>query len=378
MKWIAMCAATMLTTTAWTAAAQQAGNDYDVIFADAPQTPRVEQGVLIGLQSYLEQSIAVGAFGTILTRQGNEDWQQQSVPTSVLLTAAHYVDANTIWVSGHDGVLLLSEDAGQSWTRMLDGYELLEKELVWLEEREAYLSAAMENAEDEEEAFEYEFLLDELSFQVQATEVQQDVGPTKPLFDVHFIDQSHGFAVGAYGLVLETRDGGSQWAVVSERLENPTAYHLNKIVANEDGDIFIIAEAGQLFRSDDEGQTFELLDSPYHGSLFGGLFDQQGRLWIYGLRGNVFVSSDNGDSFDEVEANTRYNLNSGTMMADGTIVLAGHSGTLLFIDPQTLEAERHEHSSNVPLSGVLQHAGNELTLTGRSGLLQFMYPAVAR
>lgn len=378
MKWIAMCAATVLTTASWMAAAEQAGDDYDVIFADAPQTARAEQGVMIGIQRYLNHSIAVGAFGTILTREGNDDWQQQEVPTSVLLTSAYYVDANTIWVSGHDGVLLLSEDGGQSWSRMLDGYDLLTKELAWLEQRETFLTDAMENAEDEEEAYEYEFLLDELSFQVQATEIQQEVGPTKPLFDVYFIDNNRGFAVGAYGLLLETLNAGADWNVVSERLDNPTAYHLNKIVAADDGAIFIIAEAGQLFRSDDDGQSFESLDSPYHGSLFGGLFDQQGRLWIYGLRGNIFVSSNNGDSFERVDAGTRYNVNSGTVMADGTVVLAGHSGTLLFIDPQTLTAERYEHSSNVPLSGVLQDTGNELILASRSGLLQFLYPAGTR
>jgi photosystem II stability/assembly factor-like uncharacterized protein len=376
MKWIALCAA-MLTAASFTAQAEPNGSDYDVIFEPSPQAPRAEQGVLIGLQQYLDRSIAVGAFGTILLRQGTEDWRQVEVPTSVLLTSVQYVDANTLWVSGHDGVLLKSEDGGETWQRMMDGYQLLDLELPWLEAREAYLLDAIENADDDEMAFEYEYLLDELSFQMQAAEIQQDVGPTKPFLDVYFIDTMHGFAIGAYGTVIETLDGGDTWEVVSERLDNPTAYHLNKMIANDAGSLFIIAEAGMLFRSDDDGQTWDLLDSPYHGSLFGGLFDHQDRFWVYGLRGNVFVSDDNGDTFTEVEANTRYNLNTGTVMADGTVVLAGHSGTLIFFDPETLQGRRYEHSSNTPISGVFQQAGNELTLVGRGGLLQFMYPAVA-
>ena len=376
MKWIAICTA-VLSVATFSASAQPAGDDYDVIFAPSPQAQRAEQGVIIGLQRYLDQTIAVGAFGTILTRQGNDDWVQAEVPTSVLLTSVHYVDANTIWATGHDGVLLRSQDAGQSWQRMMDGYRLLEKELLWLEEREAYLTTRLDEAEDDDEAFDYEYLLDELSFQIDAAGIQQDVGPTKPFLDILFLDQDHGFAIGAYGLVLETQDGGEDWTVVNERLENPTAYHLNKLIANEDGELFIIGEAGQLFRSDDRGMNWEQLDSPYHGSLFGGLFDQQGRMWIYGLRGNVFVSDDNGDSFQSVDANTRYNLNSGTVMADGTVVLAGHSGTLVFFAADSLQAQRFEHSSNVPLSGLLQNAGNELILVGRGGIMQFMYPAVA-
>lgn len=376
MKWIAICTAVFSLVT-FSVTAQSSADDYDVIFAPSPQAPQAEHGVMNGLQRYSNQTIAVGAFGTILTRQGNEAWIQADVPTSVLLTAVHYVDAETIWATGHDGVLLRSTDAGQNWTRMLDGYQLLELELAWLEEREAYLEARIDEAEDDEEAFEYEFLLDELSFQIQAAAIQQDVGPTKPFLDILFIDENHGFAVGAYGLLLETLDSGESWALVNERLENPIAYHLNKLVANEAGDLFVIGEAGQMFRSQDAGQNWDLLDSPYHGSLFGGLFDQQGRLWVYGLRGNVFVSDDNGDTFTAVDADTRYNLNSGTVMADGTVVLAGHSGTLVFFAEGTLQAQRYEHSSNVPLSGVLQHTGNELTLIGRGGIMQFMYPAVA-
>lgn len=376
MKWIAICTA-LLASASFGAHAEQAGDDYDVIFAPSPQAPLAEHGVMIGVERYLDQTIVVGAFGTILTRQGTDDWKQAEVPTSVLLTAVHYIDANHIWASGHDGVLLRSSDAGQTWERMLDGYQLLEKELEWLEQREAYLTARIDDAEDDEEAFEYEFLLDELSFQIQAAEIQQDVGPTKPIMDVRFVNQDHGFAIGAFGLLLETEDGGEQWNVVTERLDNPTAYHLNKIISNDDGDLFVIAEAGQLFRSTDQGQSWDTLDSPYHGSFFGGLFDQQGRLWVYGLRGNVFISEDNGDTFDSLNVETRYNLNSGTVMADGTVVLAGHSGTIVFFNADTLEAERFEHSSNVPLSGVLQNAGNELTLVGRGGVMQFMYPAVA-
>ena len=376
MKWIAIFTA-LLATSTFSVNAQQAGDDYDVIFAPAPQAPLAQQGVMIGVERHQNQTIAVGAFGTILVRQGNDEWQQAEVPTSVLLTAVHYVDANHIWATGHDGVILRSEDGGATWERMLDGYQLLDMELAWLAQREAYLTTQMEAADDPDVAYDYEYLLEELSFQMQAAEIQQEVGPTKPIFDIRFVDSNRGYAIGAFGLLLETRDSGETWSVVTERLDNPMGFHLNKLIANAAGDLFIIAEAGQLFRSTDAGANWELLDSPYHGSLFGGLFDQQGRMWVYGLRGNVFVSDDNGDSFEVVDADTRYNLNSGTVMEDGTVVLVGHSGTLVFFDPETLSAERFEHSSNVPLSGVLQDAGNEFILIGRGGVMQFMYPAAS-
>jgi photosystem II stability/assembly factor-like uncharacterized protein len=376
MKWIALCAA-MLSATSISANADEQSSDYDVIFAPSPQVEAADQAVLIGIERYLTKSIAVGAFGTILIREGTDEWQQVEVPTSVLLTGVSFADADHIWVSGHDGVILRSTDGGESWARIMDGFELLEQEYPWLLERQETLQVQLENTEDEDEAYEIEYLLDELSFQIQAAEIQQEVGPTKPFLDIHFLDPDHGFAIGAYGTFLETHDGGDSWDIINDRLQNPTAFHLNQMINNEEGDLFIIGEAGQLFRSEDDGQTWTMLDSPYPGSFFGGLFDQQGRLWVYGLRGNVYISDDNGDSFRQIEAPTRYNLNSGIVLADGTVVLAGHSGTLVFYDADTLEAERYEHRSSTPLSGLLQNAGNELALVGRAGLLQFMYPAAA-
>ncbi|RUO25610.1 hypothetical protein CWE09_02445 [Aliidiomarina minuta] len=378
MRMIALLVALVAGVSLQTVAAtnESENNQYDVIYEPSPQVPNAQQAVFTNIASYLDHSIAVGAFGTILIREGGGDWQQVEVPTSVLLTSISYADANHIWVSGHDGVILRSQDAGASWQRIMDGYELLEMEYPWLQEREQELQQAIENAEDEDEAYEYEYLLDELSFMIQAAEIQFDVGPTKPFLDVHFIDVETGFALGAYGTLLRTTDAGNSWEILNDRLENPRGFHLNKMIHNDQGDLFIIGEAGLLFRSQDQGSNWDLLDSPYHGSLFGGLFDQQGRLWVYGLRGNVFISEDDGESFTSVEASTRYNINSGTVMADGTIVLAGHSGTLLFIDPQDLSVQRFEHISNTVLAGIMQDRGNELALVGRAGLLQFLYPAV--
>lgn len=378
MRMIALMVALTAGLCLQTAAAtnEAADNQYDVIFEPSPQMPNAQQAVLTSIASYLDHSIAVGAFGTILIRQGEGDWQQAEVPTSVMLTSISYADANHIWVSGHDGVILRSQDAGESWHRIMDGYQLLEMEYPWLQQREQQLQQAIENAEDEDEAYEYEYMLDELSFMIQAAEIQFEVGPTKPFLDVHFTDVETGFALGAYGTLLRTTDAGDSWEILNDQLENPGGFHLNKMINNEQGDLFIIGEAGLLFRSQDNGNSWDSLDSPYHGSLFGGLFDQQERLWIYGLRGNVFFSEDDGDSFTAFEVPTRYNVNSGTVMADGTIVLAGHSGTLLFIDSQDLSVQRFEHISNTVLAGLQQDRGNELALVGRAGLLQFLYPAV--
>lgn len=349
---------------------------YDPLFTPAPQARLAEQALLVGMDSHNGQLIAVGALGTIVIHHEASGWVQQRVPTSVLLTAVQVVDEEHIWAVGHEGVILQSTDGGVTWEFRMDGHRLLEKEYEWLQEREIYLEDAIAETDDEFEREELEFALDELGFHIGGAEIQFDVGPTKPFLDVHFFNREVGLAVGAYGTIVRTVDGGASWDVINAAIDNVVGYHPNKLVTSPDGTLILVGESGLLARSEDQGETFEMLDSPYHGSLFGALYDAQGQLWIYGLRGNVFVSDDDGESFLQVPTNTRYNINSGTVLSDGRVVLVGHSGVILVIDPDTYDVTLFSHESNVPLSSVRETTNNTLILTGRAGVQTFQLPAV--
>lgn len=354
-----------------------ATESFNPLRAAAPQAARAEQGLLIDIAQVGSQLYAVGDHGIILTATLGERWQQLDVPTSMLLTAVSVIDDNRIWAAGHQGVLLRSENAGENWEVVLDGEQLLALEWEWLQQKQADLEAAIEAAEDEFEIEELEFELDELFFHIGGAEIQFDVGPTKPFLDVHFFDQNIGLAVGAFGTIVRTTDGGATWMVMNDAIDNITGYHINKLVEGPNQRLLLVGESGLLAVSDDLGETFTMLDSPYHGSLFGAVYDQQERLWVYGLRGNLFVSED-GENFAAVATNTRYNLNGATVLADGRLVFAGHAGTLVLVNPDTLAVELFNHPSGAPISNVQQGVGNELILVGRAGVQTFALPVSSR
>ncbi|RUO38424.1 hypothetical protein CWE13_01935 [Aliidiomarina shirensis] len=350
---------------------------YDPLFTPSPTAPRATQGLLVGAEKFGQKFVVVGDYGTILTGSNNTEWQQSNVPTSVLLTSVSVVDEQYMWAAGHQGALLRSTDGGQEWSMMMDGHQLLELEYAWLQQKEEELIAAIENAEDDYEAEELEYALDELSFQMGGAEIQYEVGPTKPFLDVHFFNREVGLAVGAYGTILRTTDGGQTWRVENDAIDNVIGYHINKLVPGPDQSLILIGEAGLLARSDDMGASFEMLDSPYHGSLFGALFDDSGNLWVYGLRGNVFVSED-GYSFEAIDVDTRYNLNGGLALSDGRIVLVGHAGVMAVIEPDTMDIDIFSHPSGSPISDIQQGIGNEVILLGRAGLQTFALPAASQ
>jgi photosystem II stability/assembly factor-like uncharacterized protein len=163
----------------------------------------------------------------------------------------------------------------------------------------------------------------------------EDLKRESPLLDVWFKDVNNGLAVGAYGALLETTDGGKHWEDVSDRLDNEDQYHLNAIAAVKDAGLFIVGESGSMFRSADDGQTWEKLEGPYEGSLFGVIGTAQpNTLLAYGLRGNLFRSTDFGSTWEQVELKAargalEFGLSGATLLPDGSIVIVGNGGSVI-------------------------------------------------
>ena len=101
-------------------------------------------------------------------------------------------------------------------------------------------------------------------------------------------------------------------------------FHLNHITATKNGRIFISAEAGNLYRSDDGSRSWLSLPSPYEGSFYGTMpLGDNRNLLLYGLRGHLFHSRDAGESWSVIETATQATLNDAIRLADGRIAVAG-------------------------------------------------------
>ncbi|MGM0630606.1 MAG: WD40/YVTN/BNR-like repeat-containing protein [Pseudomonadota bacterium] len=342
--------------------------DYEVISAPALSSDRIKNEVLIEVTTVGPRLVAVGAHGNILWKEGG-DWQQADVDTSVLLTSVAFANEQNGWATGHHGVIIKTEDGGNTWKRQLDGFELMKLKKNYYQKRIEKLNEQIDATDDDEMIGELEWQIEELQFQISNIEVAEEEGPSKPFLDLYAKNAEEALAIGAYGTFLKTEDGGESWQVISHRLENPDGYHLNAVFGQGD-DLYIVGEAGLAFTSNDGGASWETLNSPYHGSLFGGHVDAENRLWVYGLRGNAFVSEDKGQSFTTIDTGTRVNLSAGTTTESGTQLIVGHSGTILEVDEQ-LNVKNRTHPSGSVMTDIIEVTEGEWTMTGRSGLLHW-------
>lgn len=256
--------------------------------------------------------VAVGERGiVVLSDDAGQTWRQaRSVPVSTTLTAVSFADARNGWAVGHGGVVLHTRDGGETWLKQADGALLAQLALQSAQE-------AMRLRPDSAAALRA----------FNDAKVLLADGPDKPLLDVHFQDARHGWVVGAYNLFFETMDGGASWKSVSERLDNPKGLHLYAL-RSQGKSVFIVGEQGQMHRSLDGGQSFEALASPYKGSWFALALGADGSLVAAGLRGNVFYSPDQGANWRPVEGAPPASFVSASPLKGGSVLLANQGGQL--------------------------------------------------
>jgi photosystem II stability/assembly factor-like uncharacterized protein len=334
------------------------------------------QALILDFAEADSRAIAVGERGQILLSESRTDWRQVAdVPTRANLTAVDAV-GDQVWAVGHDGTIVHSADGGLTWT--------LQREDPW-----------RPTADDE----------------------MFDPRQGMPLLDVLMLDAQNGFAIGAYSLLLRTSDGGQSWTGVDVlaaadadvadadvaveapapeagaegedenwtfdqsdlELEEESDPHLNAITRTGDGSLFIVGERGAGFRSRDAGATWERLQLPYEGSMFGVLGYDGQRVLAFGMRGNAFESNDLGATWNTLDTGTELSLMGGATLPNGGAALVGANGLVLIRADAAAPVARHTYLNRAQetpvLSGVLVQSASALVVSGEKGVGSFQVQA---
>jgi len=292
----------------------------DLMLLPAVMSEKAATSLLLDVVNTGERIVAVGERGHIIYSEDQGiTWNQGRVPVSLTLTAVYFPTPRKGWAVGHDGIVLHTDDGGETWVKQLDGVEAarldleLAKKLLAAKE-EDLARATAQTGDDIRQAVE------DLPYAVEDFQFEADLGAVKPLLDVWFKNEREGFVVGSFGMIYTTGDGGKTWQPAWDRIDNPDRMHYSGITKAR-GALFIAGEAGTLYRSTDEGLTWQVLDSPYEGSYFGVIASPEDD-WViaFGLGGNYAYSNDLGVTWQHFRSGTGAALSGGTVRSDGTVL----------------------------------------------------------
>ena len=159
-----------------------------------------------------------GENGIILSSDDNmRSWVQHEIRKKSLFTSFDFVDDRRGIFVGHDSMLYVTTDGGTSFTKV--------------------------SVSPEEEPIS--------------------------LLKVKWIDESQVIVAGSFGLVLTSKDGGFSWKKESFKLKGFDR-HIYDILVISSG-VFLIGESGTIFFKRKKSNDWIKINSPYIGSLFGGL-----------------------------------------------------------------------------------------------------------
>jgi len=143
--------------------------------------------------------LAVGYSAIITTEDGGKTWTRRSLPADIgdcSLIGIASADKKRWLVVGSRGVILASEDAGQTWISQSSPINRILYGVAWSDSQTATVVG------DKGIILQY---VEGIGW------IERKSGTSYRLYAVEFISPLIGFAVGQFGTILRTDDGGETW-----------------------------------------------------------------------------------------------------------------------------------------------------------------------
>ncbi|HSP64089.1 MAG TPA: YCF48-related protein [Pyrinomonadaceae bacterium] len=290
--------------------------------------------------------LAIAISLTAIITQAQSGWTSKRIGSGGKdLNAVYFTDAKHGWVGGDDGFLSHTEDGGASWAERSIGTDRSINDVYFVSKdagfvlaggsifrtddggqtwREAHKFSASEFADAAPELYSLRFNGKKRGWVVGSVSrgdtivgsilaITRDGGASweilhapsqAELIHIDFVDEKHGWIVGADGTILRTEDAGDSWAK-QESGTKATLYHVD--FRNEKQG-WAVGERGTIVRTTDGGQSWSLMESPARATLLSVQFVGDGDGWIIGRGGVILRSGDGGRTWVEQESTTKENL----------------------------------------------------------------------
>ena len=305
---------------------------------------------LVAVTRVGQRLVAAGLHGLIVFSTDNgATWHQASVPVDVTLTALYFKSEREGWAVGHFGVILYTDDGGVSWTRVVDGLDVIKA-----------LNATAALAQSTAPA------TPDTQLKLRVATAYQNAGPSKPFLAVGACG-SGILAAGQQDLAMFSDDGGKTWKEWTSAIDNPTFDNIYAITLEGDLPV-LVGEDGLVLKGDADCKNFKPMPGPFTATLFDAVNNGSGDLLLFGIGGGVYLSTNSGGTWKAISLGTDSVIDSGVLQDSGDMLLGSLDGNLYMSDT-TLQSF-HQTSLSLPfeIAGMAVAPDGNLVVVGNGGI----------
>lgn len=222
--------------------------------------------------------------------------------------AVHAADANSVWIAGEDGALLVSTNGGAAWTLASTGST-------------RHLRAIGRAANTGWAVGDGGTVL--RTNNAGSSWTVQNAGSLQTLRGAAVFDAQHAWAVGDGGLVLRTVDGGANWTRHASGVDRLYAV---AFASAQDG--LAVGPGGAIVRTTDGGAAWSRVDGGSTATL-RAVSLTGGQAWAVGDGGTVLRSIDGGATWTATTSGSTARLRAVRFRDANNGWIAGDDGTLL-------------------------------------------------
>ena len=294
----------------------------------------------------------------MLSDDGGTRWRQAKlVPVSVTLNRLFFVNEKTGWAVGHGGIVLGTNDGGENWSVLLDGARAaqLESDAAQADSGNSprQKSAKRMVTEGPDKPFFDVHFRDEMNGIVIGAYgmlfVTDDGGKhwtsgmdrldppvERHLYSIQMVEQDI-YITGEQGLLYQSTDGGRKF----QALATPAKGTLFGLISTKTGHLLAYGLRGAIFRLDPGGgREWVRIDAPPI-TFTTGLLLKDGTLALANEAGQVFRSINNGVTFEMVTQTQASPVAAMKELGEGSVVLAGiRNLRVLAIDKKKVESSK--------------------------------------
>jgi photosystem II stability/assembly factor-like uncharacterized protein len=289
----------------------------------------------------------------------NQPAEHLAHPTHAQMLAVARAGSRSVAVGDH-GTVILSDDDGRTWRQAKDvPTRVLLTSVCFVDDKQGWAVGHWGEILHTGDGGE--------TWKLQRTDTSVD----QPLFSVYFSDTSHGMAVGLWSLALRTADGGATW----ETVKMPTLSgadkagpNLYELFGDKAGTLYIAAELGLVFKSSDGGQSWSLIKTGNKGSFWAGLVLADNSVLVAGLNGKIWRSTDAGKTWSELNSGVTGSITDLALSPDGGVVGVGLEGAVTN-SKDGVNFTASPRPDRAPLTAALATAKGGVELFSKDGVV---------